>query len=69
MTAGQAHQDQIEQMRTRNRADELHLHDHMSTWPLPQETRFSAVTNMSNRECQGKYIHFNVIPKSDDFDQ
>ena len=30
MTAGQAHQDQFEQLRTRNRANELHLHDHMS---------------------------------------
>ena len=41
----------------------------MSNQPLPQETQFSGATNMSNGEFQGKYIHFNVIPKSDDLDQ
>ena len=30
MTAGQAHHDQFEQLRSRNSADETHLHDHMS---------------------------------------
>ena len=40
MTAGQAHQDKFEQLKTRNRADEPHLYDHMSNWPLPQETQF-----------------------------
>ena len=63
MTAGQAHQDHFEQLRTRNRADELHLHDLMSDWPLSQETWFSGLASMSNREFQGKYVHFNVFPK------
>ena len=50
MTAGQAQQDQFEQLRTRNRADEPHLHDHMSDQPLPQETQFSSISSMSNGE-------------------
>ena len=41
----------------------------MSHQPLPQETRFSGIANMSSREFQGKYVHFNVFPKSDDLDQ
>ena len=69
MTAGQAHQDQVEQFRTRNRADEPHLYDHMSDQPLPQETQFSGKANMSNGKFQGKYIHLNVIPKPDEIDQ
>ena len=69
MTAGLAHQDQFKQLRTRNRADEPHLHYHMSDQPLPQKTWFSSVASMSDREFQGKYVHFNVIPKSDEIDQ
>ena len=38
MAAGQPHQDQVKQLRTRNKADELHLHDHMSDQLLPPET-------------------------------
>ena len=68
-TAGQVHQDQFEQLRTRNRADEPHLHDHMSDQPLHQEIQFSGAASMSNGEFQGKYVHFNVIPKSDEFHQ
>ena len=40
MTAGQTHQDQFKQLRTRNRADEPHLHDHMSDQPLPKRLDF-----------------------------
>ena len=69
ITAGQAHQDQFEQLRTRIRADEQHLHDHMSNQPLPKETQFSSIASMWNGKFQGKYIHFHVIPKSDEIDQ
>ena len=68
-TAGQTCQDQSEWLKTKNRIDEPYLHDHLSNWPLPQESQFCSIANVSNGEFQGKYIHFNLIPKSDDFDQ
>ena len=68
MTAGQTHQDQFQQLRTRNMADELHLHDHMSDRPLTQDTQFSGEASMTDGEFQGKCIHFNVLPKSDEID-
>ena len=41
----------------------------MSDQPLPLETQFSGIPNMSNREFHRKYVHFNVISKSDDIEQ
>ena len=69
MTAGWTQQDQFKWLRTRNRADEPYQHDQMSNWPLPQETQFSGVANMSNGEFQGKCVHFNVILNSGEIDQ
>ena len=64
MWAGWAHEDQFEWSWVRGRADELYQYDQMSDQPLPLETQFSGVANMSNGEFQGKYVHFNVIPNS-----
>ena len=63
MTVRETHQDQFEQSRVRNRADKPYQQTKCQTDPLSPETQFSGIANMSNGEFQGKYVHFNVIPK------
>ena len=52
MTAGWAQPDQPKWSWSRNRADEPYQYYQMSDLPLPLETQFSGVANMSNGESQ-----------------
>ena len=69
MTAGWDHQDQFKWSWSRSRADDPCQYNQMYDQPLPLETCFSGVPNMTNGEFQGKFIQFNVVPNFGNTDQ